>query len=128
MSGFGEAPPADHTGGVHSGSPGGEAAGDLRDLQDSPECPVSPPLWLSEEEEVAACGQYVCSFTLHGSRRRNSLICLTVQAGEEVAPVARVHEGTGPPGGLAADCGAGRQSVASLQRPVRHGQGGSGKV
>lgn len=49
MSGFGDAPPADHNAEVHAGS----AAGDL---PESPVSPSSPPLWLSEEEERQGAG------------------------------------------------------------------------
>lgn len=79
-------------------------------------------VWVTNEKVES-----VTSSPSH-SQKDLPTVCLTVQAGEEVAPVARVHEGTGPPRGLAADCGAGRQWVASLQRPLCHCQGGTSEV
>lgn len=62
MSGFpADEAPADR----HCDTAGSDAAEDVEATQDLPESPVSPPLWLSEDEqtqaedgeEAAVCGQ-----------------------------------------------------------------------
>ncbi len=50
------------------------------------------------------------------------------QIGEEVGPVARVHEGTRPPGQLAANGWAGSQLSWPHPRYLRHCQGGTEEV